>query len=307
MRTPDGTFRGIAAMVAAQLAFVINDTLNKLASEHLPMGEIMFLRGVFSTLLVGLLVLGLGLHRNLPLLWNHLVGVRIVGELGGTFFFLFALFHMPIANVMVIFQAVPLAVTAGAALFLHESVGWRRWAAIGAGFAGVIIVMRPGLEGFDVFGTIVLVSVLFIAFRDLATRALPPSISTLSLTLVTALAVTLMGLSMSVAEDWVIPPSQTLTQIAGASVLLTVGYATSILAMRNGDISVTACFRYVGVVFALAAGFFVWSDVPDAGMLAGTVIIIAAGLYTLYRERKQARVDQNLIAARTSIDAATGS
>src|ERR1041384_8293487 len=103
-RDAEGTFaetlRGISAMVAAQLVFLLNDTLNKLASERLPMGEIIFVRGLFATLLIGTVLVALGLHRKLGLLRHRLVASRVVGELGGTFFFLLPLFHMPIGNVM---------------------------------------------------------------------------------------------------------------------------------------------------------------------------------------------------------------
>lgn len=298
--------RGISAMVACQFAFVLNDTLNKLASESLPMGEIIFIRGLCATFLVGVIVVALGLHRQLPMLWNRLVAVRVIGELGGTYFFLLPLFHMPIGNVMIIFQAVPLTVTAGAALFFREAVGWRRWAAVTVGFIGVLVVVRPGLSGFDVYGLLVLISVLFVAFRDLATRAMPLAIPTFCLTFVTAASVTVMGGLMGLTEDWVLPSSSVIAQVAGASVFLTIGYGTSIVAMRNGDMSVTASFRYVGVVFAIASGFFVWGDIPDLPTIAGSVVIVGAGLYTLYREHKLARTGRPLIAAPASIDSATG-
>jgi len=298
--------RGIAAMVAAQFAFLLNDTLNKLASEVVPMGEIIFIRGVFATLLVGAIVIAMGLHRELWRLRHRLVAVRVLGELGGTYFFLLALFHMPIGNVMVIFQAVPLAVTAGAALFFGERVGWRRWSAIGVGFLGVLIVVRPGLSGFDLFGALVLVSVGFVAFRDLATRALPTAIPTLCLTMVTAVSVAIMGAILGLAEDWHIPAPRNLLEVGCSSVFLTAGYVTSILAMRNGDMSLTASFRYVGVVLAMAIGFLVWGDVPDAWTIIGSLIIVGAGLYTLWREHRLARAGRPLIAAPASIDSATG-
>jgi drug/metabolite transporter (DMT)-like permease len=299
------TLRGITAMVAAQLVFLLNDVLNKLASERLPMGEIIFIRGMCATLLVSCIVFALGLHRQLPLLRHRLVAGRVLGELGGTFFFLVALFHMPIGNAMIIFQAVPLMVTAGAAVFFREMVGWRRWTAVGVGFLGVVIVVRPGLSGFDIFGVLVLISVLFVAFRDLATRAMPSGIPTLCLTLVTAAAVTTMGGLMGLTEEWVLPAAGDLAKVSGASVLLSAGYVTSILAMRNGDMSVTASFRYVAVVFAVAAGFLVWGDVPDTATIVGSFVIIGAGLYTLYREQKVARAGRPLIAAPASIDSST--
>jgi drug/metabolite transporter (DMT)-like permease len=300
------SLRGIAAMVAAQFAFLLNDTLNKLASEVMPMGEIIFIRGVFATLLVGAIVVAMGLHREIWRLRHRLVAVRVLGELGGTYFFLLALFHMPIGNVMVIFQAVPLAVTAGAALFFREHVGWRRWTAVCVGFLGVLIVVRPGLSGFDLFGALVLVSVGFVAFRDLATRALPPSIPTLCLTMATSCAVTVMGGLIGLAEDWHVPAPRNLLEVGCSSVFLTAGYVTSILAMRNGDMSLTASFRYVGVVLAIGIGFLVWGDIPDVPTIIGSLIIIGAGLYTLWREHRLARAGRPLIVAPASIDSATG-
>jgi drug/metabolite transporter (DMT)-like permease len=300
------SLRGIAAMVAAQFAFLLNDTLNKLASEVVPMGEIIFIRGVFATLLVGAIVVAMGLHRELWRLRHRLVAVRVLGELGGTYFFLLALFHMPIGNVMVIFQAVPLAVTAGAALFFNEQVGWRRWTAVGVGFFGVLMVVRPGLSGFDLYGALVLVSVCFVAFRDLATRGLPTAIPTLCLTMATACAVAVMGAIIGLGEDWHVPAPRNLLEVGCSSVFLTAGYVTSILALRNGDMSLTASFRYIGVVFAISVGFLVWGDVPDMPTILGSLIIIGAGLYALWREHRLARAGRPLVVAPASIDSATG-
>jgi drug/metabolite transporter (DMT)-like permease len=231
---------------------------------------------------------------------------RTTGELGGTFFYLAALFQMPIATATIIFQAVPLCATAGAALFLGEAVGWRRWAAISVGFFGVVIVIRPGLDSFDVAGLLVLASVFFVSLRDLATRALPAVVPTLLMTLVTAFAVTVMGLIFRLGEDWLMPSVNYLLRLSGAGLLLSIGYFTAIAAMRLGDMSVTAPFRYVAVVFAIVIGFLVWGDVPDGFTIVGSIIIIAAGLYTLYRERRMRRVGHPLIAAPAAIDPPTG-
>jgi drug/metabolite transporter (DMT)-like permease len=214
---------------------------------------------------------------------------RSIGELGATYFYLAALFHMPIANVTIIFQAAPLAVAAGAALVLGEHVGWRRWAAIVVGFLGVLMVVRPGLSGFDVHGLLVLVSVLFVTMRDLTTRAMPAAIPTLVVSLATALTVTAMGAALGLTEDWVRPSPVRLLQLASAAGFLAVGYVSIIFAMRSGALSVTASFRYVAVVFAIALGYVIWGDLPDAMTIAGSVVIVGSGLYTLYRERQAGR------------------
>jgi drug/metabolite transporter (DMT)-like permease len=213
---------------------------------------------------------------------------------------------MPIASATIIFQAVPLTVTAGAALFLSERVGWRRWTAIVVGFLGVLIVVRPGLAGFDFAAILVLISVLFVSMRDLTTRSMPPIVPTLLVTLATAFSITIMGCLYGLAEDWVTPAAHDLMRLAGAGVFLSIGYAMGILAMRLGEMSLTASFRYVAVVLAIALGYLVWGDVPDTLTLVGSVIIVGAGLYTLYRENKVARAGQPLVTAQAAIDPPTG-
>ena len=291
------SLRGVIAIVASQFAFLLNDTLVKLVSDALPLGQIIFLRGLFAAALLAPLAIATGLHRSLPHLWHRMVSWRVVGELGGTLFYLSALIHMPLANATIIFQAVPLTVTGGAALFLREAVGWRRWTAIVIGFVGVVMVVRPGLSGFDPYGLLVLASVLFVSMRDLTTRAMPAVTPTLLVTLATAVAVAIMGALLGLTEDWVRPSVTHSIQLAGAAIFLSIGYATSILAMRLGEMSVTAPFRYVAVVIAIALGFVVWRDVPDAMTVLGSAVIVSAGLYTLYREQRTKNSRAALAAA----------
>lgn len=279
------TLRGIVLMIASQLAFLFNDTFVKLVGEALPLGEVIFLRGCFAALFIVAVAWSLGQHRGLAALWQRSVAGRITGELGGTIFYLVALFHIPIATVIIIFQATPLAVTAAAAIVLKQAVGWRRWLAILIGFAGVLLVVRPGLAGFEPYGLLVLVSVLFVTFRDISTRAMPASVPTLLVSALTATAVMLMGAAIGVTETWVFPTWQAITQLAGAAAFIAVGYFTIIAAMRTGDLAVTAPFRYVSVVFAILIGHLVWGDVPDAMSLLGSAVIVAAGIYTFLREQ----------------------
>jgi drug/metabolite transporter (DMT)-like permease len=292
-------FGAVVAIVASQIAFLLNDALIKIASETLPLGEIIFVRGLFAAGFVGAVAFARGLHRQIRVVAHAAVAWRSFGELGGTAFYLIALFNMPIANATIIFQALPLVVTAAAALLLGESVGWRRWAAILVGFLGVLLVVRPGLSGFDAFGLLVLVSVLFVALRDLATRAMPAEIPTLLVTLAAAVVVCGMGFLLGLAESWAMPSPRLFLALAGAGLFLAVGYFTAIAAMQLGEVSLTAPFRYVAIVFAVLLGVLIWDDVPDAATLLGSVIIMSAGLYTLYRERKAHGRAAALAAART--------
>ncbi len=286
MPSPINNMHGILAMLASMAGLILNDMLIKLASDSLPTGEIIFIRGVFSSLLMFGIVMIDGALADLRPAFNKPVFWRTVGEVTATGFYLTALFSLPIANATAIIQVVPLAVTAGAALFFREAVGWRRWSAVLIGFVGVLIIVRPGLEGFTIYSLFAFSSVLCIALRDLATREIPAAIRNSAVTLITSCAVTVLGLAMGLIEDWVMPSATTIGLLAGASFLILVGYFGAIVSLRVGEISVVAPFRYSIVVWSLIIGYVVWGDVPDFLVLTGTIIVVATGLYTFFRERR---------------------
>lgn len=284
--------RGIAALIACNIFFLINDTLIKLANAGgVPLGEILFLRGILAAALLFPIVVASGAHRQARLLLNRSVFWRCIAEIAASVLFLIALFHLPFANINAILQVVPLMLTAAAAIFLGEEVGWRRWLAIAVGFAGVMIVIRPGLGDYNAFGLIALASMAFITLRDLMTRTMPRGLPALLLTLVTATIVALSGPAVSWALDerWVMPDFRNGGLIVASTVFVVGGYLTAIEFMRHGNIAVVAPFRYLVVLWAIIVGYLVWGEVPDLPMLAGTALIIGTGIYTFYRERRLAR------------------
>ena len=289
--------RGIVLITACNLLFLINDSLIKLANADLPLSEIIFFRGLFATVLLAPMVIATGGHRRLRLLANWPVFWRTVGEIFAAFTYLFALFHIPIANANTIGQIVPLFVTAAGAIFLREAVGWRRWTAIAVGFAGVLIVMRPGFDGFTVFSLFALVSAFFTTLRDVTTRIMPRGLSALLVSLLTGFSVCLAGpvAGVLMQETWVVPTPAALGLIAVAVLFLIGGYLTAIEFMRHGDISVVAPFRYTVIIWAIVIGFLVWGEVPDAAMIVGTVVIAASGIYTFARERNHARLRPQVV------------
>ncbi len=284
--------RGILSISAANLLFLINDTLIKLASTEMPLGEILFVRGLFATGLLIPAVILTGARRSLKKTANQAVFWRTVAEVLSAIFYIFALFHIPIANANAILQVIPLVVTASAAMFLGEAVGWRRWSAIAVGFAGVLVVIRPGLAGFDAYSLLVLVAVGFIALRDMTTRIMPRGIPALLVALITAIAVCLSGplFALLFAEHWSMPGASGVALNLGAAVFLIGGYLTAIDFMRHGDIAVVAPFRYTVILWAILVGYIVWREVPDAAMIAGSTLVIASGVYTVHRERRIARL-----------------
>ncbi|CAN5273536.1 DMT family transporter [soil metagenome] len=280
--------RGILAIVACNFLFLINDTMIKLASAELPLGEIITIRGAFATIVLVPIVAAAGLIREIRLVRQPALMWRTLAEIGAAYFYLIALFHIPISNTNTIIQVVPLAVTACAAIFLGHAVGWRRWIAIVIGFLGVVVVIRPGLGGFNSYGLLALVSAGFITIRDMSTRVMPAAVPTLLIALTTAVVVGLTGpvFAIIAGEQWALPSGHVLLLLATAVVFLVGGYLLSVDFMRHGDLAVVAPFRYTVILWAMIVGFVVWGETPDLPMLAGSAIIIATGVYTFHRERR---------------------
>lgn len=278
--------RGALFMSLSMAGFTFNDSIVKLLTSDLNVAQVIFLRGVVASLLIYLLARQRRALRPLRLLLDRWVAIRVIGELGGTLTFLIGLSHIPLANASAILQALPLAVTMAAALFLSEPVGWRRWGAILAGFVGVLIIVRPGLEGFSPYALMIVGTVIFAAVRDIATRKVNAAIPSLFLSTVTASGVAIAGLVLiGPMGGWSPVSVADFGLISLAACLLLVGYQFIIMSMREGEISFIAPFRYTSFIWALLLGMVVFGEYPDAFMITGGAIVIGSGLYTLYRER----------------------
>lgn len=291
--------RGIVAMNFAMFSFISSDTLVKYVTQTLPLGEAIFLRGGLASMVAGCVVIATGNWRYLPRLWDRLPMSRFFGEIGATLFYLVALVHMPIANVSAVFQVTPLAMTAGAALFLGERVGRRRWAAIAVGLVGVTIIIRPGLAGFDVWSLAVLTSVAFVALRDLSTARMGADIPADLVIFATALAVTGLGLALRPFEAlvgpntaWVVPEPFLAGLVAANAIALLAGYLGLLQATRLSETSAIAPFRYTLLVWSFLFGIVVFGQYPDAPTLIGAAIVVATGLYAFYRERALRRAGE---------------
>ena len=289
-RGASGNLTGIVAMMASMAAFVANDTCVKLVHESVPLGELILLRNGFATLMTlafGIVFSGLAWPRNAPV---RLLGWRLVGELLSTIFFLSGLVALPIADATAIGQFTPLAITAAAAIFLKEHVGWRRWSAAISGLIGVLLIVRPGTAAFSPAALLILAAVATVVLRDLATRYISGAVPTLTLTLMSAAVGTLAGAMMLPFATWVTPSAKEIALIVVCALFLTLGYALVIVAMRNGEVATVSPFRYAVIPFALLSGWLVWGQLPDSIQMLGIAILVAAGIYTFHRERVVARV-----------------
>ncbi|THK38586.1 DMT family transporter [Ensifer sp. MPMI2T] len=283
-------FRGIIFMCLAMISFACNDALVKSVTGVMNTGQIMFVRGLLTTLMVLVFAFHFRAFRPIRTILRPAIILRIAMEALASITYISALGQIPLANASAIMQALPLAVTLGAALFLREPVGWRRWAAIAIGFLGVLIMLRPGPDGFTPAALIVVACVFCTATRDLCTRRIGSDVPSLFITVTTAMVTTLVGALLIVPFGGWQPMSTTsLTHIAGASILLMLGYQTIVLAMRDGDISVIAPFRYTSLLWSIAIGIFFFTETPDRWMLTGVAVIVGSGLYTFYRESLRGR------------------
>ncbi len=281
---------GALLMMASMASFTLNDTLIKMTGGTLPLGQLLLVRGVFSTALIFVLARWLGsMHWNIGRRDWGLIALRSAAEISAAYFFITALLNMPLANVTAILQVLPLTVTLGSALIFREAVGWRRALAIGIGFIGMLLIVRPGPEGFSLWSLYGLMAVLSVTVRDLATRRLSPEVPGMTVTLCASLAVLVFfGLS-SVGTDWQPITPRLWVLIAGASVFIFGGYYFSVQVMRTGEISFIAPFRYTGLIWALVLGWLVFGDWPTRLTLLGAGIVVATGVFTLYRERQLLR------------------
>jgi drug/metabolite transporter (DMT)-like permease len=282
--------RGALFMTLSMGGFAVNDAIMKVTFETMPLAQGIFLRGFCA----GAIILGIAWHagafRFRPSARDvGILAVRTTAELVGTLTFMIAIANMPIAAATAILQAAPLAVTMTAALFLREPVGWRRWSAIAVGFAGVLIMVRPGGADFDVYAALAIGTVVCVTIRDVATRYLSHHIPSSFVASVTVVSVSLGGAAVSLLEGWQPVSGPTLGLYAGAGAFIVVGYLFSVTAMRVGEVSAVSPFRYTVLLYALILGFVIFGEVPDAPTAVGAAIVMGAGLYTLWREQRKGR------------------
>ena len=291
--------RGALLMTGAMTAFTVNDAFMKLLSEDLPFFQLLFVRSVAVTLLIGAMAWRANaLAYNLSVRDKKLIAIRSLSEIGAAYFFLNALFNLPIANVTAILQALPLTVALGAALVLREHVGWRRFVAIGIGFVGVMLIVRPTGDGFTVYSAYALLAVALVTVRDLAARKLTRDVPSFLVALVAVVGVLIFSAVGAAFVEWKPMDGRDSVLMIAAVLAIIAGYLFSVMAMRVGEIGVVAPFRYTSLLAALFIGLFVFGEWPDATTQVGAVIVVLTGLFTLWRERKSARMSPAGLRAR---------
>lgn len=280
--------QGMILMTLSMAMLSTGDAVVKLSANRLSLASVLIGIGIGSLVIFVPMVKRSG-HRFFDV--RALQGptlFRSLAEILAAVTMLYALIRIPYTVIALVMQSMPFLVTLGAVIFFGEKVGWRRWLAIAVGFVGVALILRPGASGFSVEWLLAFVVAVALSLRDLASRGVPKELSTAQIAAWGGVAVLIVGVIFQVVSA---PPLPNLAGIAGVQLALIAaltagGVYTVSMAMRIGDVSVIAPFRYLRLPMGLGFGVFLFNEQVDGLMLAGAAVVVLSGLYIFLRERK---------------------
>jgi drug/metabolite transporter (DMT)-like permease len=283
--------RGPLFMIVATGAYVINDTMMKMATVGLPPYEVLFLRGVAAFLWGIPMLLLLGYRSQMQLMFEPRVLTRNVLELVAILSYVVALANMPIADVVALGQITPLLILLGVSILFREKIGGLRMALISLGFAGALMVAQPTMQGISVYALLALANAVFSAARDIAGRRVAGHIPGM-IVAISAVIVVLAGSGVAhlLTEEWVTPRQRHLTLLLGAGLFLIFGHFFIFMAYRIGPTGVVAPFYYSFTVWAVISGLIVFAELPNALALAGIALVVASGLTIVMLDERRRRL-----------------
>jgi drug/metabolite transporter (DMT)-like permease len=281
---------GIALMLTGVFLFSCNDALGKYLLATYSVGQMLFIRSLAAMLLLGPLIWRAGAA---PFRAAPRPGLQVLRVLFSTLevvMFFVAVSYLPLAETVTFYLAAPILVTALSALFLGEQVGWRRWSAVLIGFAGVIIALRPSAATLTWPALIALTGSFFFSLLLIATRSLR---GTADIVLTGGqLAGTLIFGTMVAPFGWITSSWPDFFCLGLLGVVAMLGLFCVNRSLKLAPASVVVPYQYTLIVWAILFGYFVFGDLPDLPMLAGSGIIIAAGLYIFWREQAVGRPEE---------------
>jgi drug/metabolite transporter (DMT)-like permease len=290
----------IACMLVGAAVLTLNDALIKALSATYPTGEMLFIRGVFVWPWILLFTMRSGGLASLRV--HNVSGQALRGAcvIASAFLFITGLRHLTLADAIAVSFTGPLFITALAPLVLGEKVGWRRWLAVLIGFAGVLFMLRPGSAVLQWAIIFPLGAAVCGGLRDLITRRIAGTETTVAVLAVTTTVVLLAGLATAPFIGWVPPRPADITTFAASGALIAVAHTLMIEAFRRGEAALVAPFKYSSLLWATLIGFFMFGEHPDPWTIAGAVIIVLAGLYVLHRETQLKRRQWPVIASESA-------
>jgi drug/metabolite transporter (DMT)-like permease len=284
------TIRGILSMIAGGGALTVSDAATKWLTASFPIGEILFVRALVVAVLVWLIVWRSGTFSGLRIgRWRN-VGARSLLAVCSTFLIVSSLARLPLNEVIAILFVGPIFVAVLAPLVLGERVSVHRWLAVLIGFTGMLIMVRPGSEAFQFAALLPVVAAMVAATRDIVTRRISAAESSTAILFYSMIALMLAGLATA-PFGWQPMDTTDLALAAFTGVMFGLGHFFIIEAMRYGEATVVAPYRYTNLIWAVLLGFLLWGEIPSIWVLAGTPLVVGSGLYILLHERLRRRLE----------------
>lgn len=270
-------------------AYTVNDAMVKSIATRYPIGEVIFIRGLMTAVLIGAVMLAMGHAGELRRSLSKRLLSRSAFDGISTACFITALVHMKLADLAAMLQVSPLILAALSVLLLRETVGWRRWAAILVGFAGALFVVKPTPSAFDVWALVALAAAISSALREMLTRGIDRAVPTVVIAFLGSIGILIAGALFAAMGEWRPMAADDLMVLAGAAVFVGIATFAVAQAFRGVDLSVVAPFRYSYLITSAFAGYIVFHELPDGWSVIGAVLIAGSGLYALHREAKSRR------------------
>ena len=281
--------RGIAAICGCMASYTVNDVLVKQILLSYPVGEVIFVRGLMCSLLIGAMALAFGHAAQLRAPMSRVLAARSLCDGLSTVAFIAALAHMKLANVAAVLQIAPLIITVLSVALYRETVGWRRWCAIGAGFFGALLVVKPIPSEFSIWAVAAAGSALFSATREIQNRQIGKAVPVFVIAFWGSVAITLCGATFVTFEDWRMFSGGEFFQLLVAAAFVGIAMYLLSLGFRDTDLSVVVPFRYSYLLTSAIGGYLVFREVPDVWTVVGAGLIVGSGIYTLHREAVRRR------------------
>jgi len=279
---------GIAFAVINGFFIVLNDAAIKLVAANVGVGQIVFVRGAAAVVAILAYVGATASLADLRVVnWSG-QALRTGLMVAATFLYFVALRQMPLADITIFTFIAPIVVAALSPFVVGERVGWRRWTAIAVGFGGVIVMLRPSPDAFYWIALLPLASSTLGGLRDLITRRITVTETSVAMLFYAMVGETALGLA-TLPFGWTALGASDVVLLAGAGLLFALAQFLSIEAFRFAEAATISPFRYVSLVWAVAAGYALWGELPDAWTVAGGSIIVGSGLYIFHRQTLRAR------------------
>ena len=285
--------KGLLLMFAGQLFFAINDIIVKytvkLSNNDYSTLNIIFIRGIFTSLLIFFIILIFTKTEIKKIFSDKRTYLRGLFEALTALFFFAGLILMPVSIVYTLLMTAPLIVTLYASLFTNEKVGLRRWSAVIIGFIGVLIVINPINTEIGIVFLLPIIAAIFLTLRDVVTKGFVNKNNFLEITLITAMMVMVGSGIFSMFVEIDINLAY-LKYIFISSLFLTLGYVCSVLTIFYAPLSLTAASRYSVIVFGIIFGFLILGEVPNKNMIYGALIISISGLFVIKRQKDLGKI-----------------